>query len=74
MNGFSSYACPAGQPYFLEDPTYSAPNPGLNPRSDNSYQLALKKILWVNTPIDQATPQIDNRLLAHLKEINKLKE
>ena len=69
LSGYSSLACSKGQPFFLEDATYSAPNPGPNPRTQNSYVLPLMD----NAPV-QRIPQLDAALLARLEKIGKLKK
>lgn len=73
LSGFSSYACTSGEPYFLEDLTYGAPNPGPNPRSDYSYTLPLKRMLKANSPKNDEVPQINSPLLTRLKAVGKLK-
>lgn len=74
LSGFSSYACTSGEPFFLEDLTYGAPNPGPNPRSDYSYTLPLKRMLRADSPKSDLVPQIDIRLLNRLKVVGKLKD
>ncbi len=69
LSGYSSLGCSAGQPYFMEDATYSAPNPGPNPRSQQSYTLPLID----NAPV-QRVPQLDAGILARLEKIGKLKK
>lgn len=69
LSGFSSLGCSAGQPYFMEDPTYSAPNPGPNPRTQKSYVLPLLD----NAPV-QRVPELDASILARLEKIGKLKK
>lgn len=69
LSGYSSLGCSAGQPFFLEDATYSAPNPGSNPRTQQSYTLPL----LTNTPA-QRVPQLDAGILARLEKVGKLKK
>ena len=69
LSGYSSLGCSAGQPYFMEDATYSAPNPGPNPRTQNSYILPLME----NVP-GPRVPQLDAALVARLEKIGKLKK
>ncbi len=73
LSGLSSYICPAGQISFWEDTTYGAPNPGPNPRSNESYELHLKKSIASTTSKEEIVPKIDGRLLARLKAVDKLK-
>lgn len=74
LSGYSSLSCSAGQPFFLEDATYSAPNPGPNPRTPQSYVLPVKKIVVTNTSAEQQTPKLDNTILDRLEKIGKLKK
>lgn len=69
LSGYSSLGCSAGQPYFMEDATYSAPNPGPNPRTQQSYILPLME----NVP-GPRVPQLDAALVARLEKIGKLKK
>lgn len=69
LSGYSSLGCSAGQPYFMEDATYSAPNPGPNPRTQQSYVLPL----LTNTPA-QRVPQLDTDILVRLEKVGKLKK
>lgn len=69
LSTYSSLACSAGKPYFLEDATYSAPNPGPNPRTQNSYILPLME----SVP-GPRVPQLDAALSARLEKIGKLKK
>lgn len=69
LSGYSSLSCSAGQPYFLEDATYSAPNPGPNPRTQKSYVLPLMD----NAPV-QRVPKLDAGILDRLEKTGKLKK
>lgn len=73
LSGFSSYACTSEEPYFVEDGTYFAPNPGPTPRSDYSFILPLKRMLNTNSPTSGQVPQINSQLLTRLKAVGKLK-
>lgn len=69
LSGYSSLGCSAGQPYFMEDATYSAPNPGPNPRTQQSYLLPLMD----NAPV-QRVHKLDASILDRLEKIGKLKK